>query len=98
MTSTHLVEAVNKAVGDLKRFRDETRLQMHLAGREARDRWRVLEDKLTRTLDSAHEFAESTARVLDELKTEVREFRASLRGSGKRPRPTHRDGLGRSVS
>jgi len=33
-------------IADLKRQRDELRLQLHLASREAKDEWEELEDKL----------------------------------------------------
>lgn len=37
---------MNKIMADLKRQRDELRLQMHLASKEAKDEWEELEEKM----------------------------------------------------
>ncbi len=79
INGARLAEAVRRTLEDLKTLRDETRLQVNLAGREARDKWRALEDKLARSAEDARAFGESTATALDDLKEELRCFGASLR-------------------
>jgi hypothetical protein len=99
MSSTGLAQVVDRALQDLKRMKDKTRVRMHLAGREARDKWRVLEKKLTRTAGKARTFADSTARALDDLTDEVRKFRTSLpRRQKKRSDAPRNNGPGRSAT
>ena len=43
---------------ELKQKRDELRVQMHLATKEARDEWEELEEKMEEFSDKAKEFAD----------------------------------------
>ena len=65
---------------ELRALRDEIRLELHLAGMEAKEAWKKLEprirdaeEKVERSVTSA------THAALKELTDSVREFRASLR-------------------
>lgn len=53
---------------DLRRFADELELKVHLAGMEARDRWRALEPRLRRLEEKMEtKTAEASAWVAEEL-------------------------------
>ena len=43
---------------EIKQKRDELRVQMHLATKEARDEWEELEEKMEEFSDKAKEFAD----------------------------------------
>jgi hypothetical protein len=72
----------------LKLLRDEIRLQIHLAGMDAKDTWRALEPELERVLREAetagHELAvEMTAR----LRSLRQSIERAIDKAQKRPRP-----------
>lgn len=74
-TTQQLKTEVQKSIHLLGTLRDEIRVKLHLAGLEAKDRWKVLNaeaEKLTRDVGRA-----SQATVEDVVKR-LREFRASL--------------------
>jgi hypothetical protein len=76
---TELHAELKKTLDQLQMLRDEVRLQLHLAGLEAKERWNKLEPKLE---EAEHRAAEATESSLDALKQTVgslRELRESLR-------------------
>jgi hypothetical protein len=64
-----------KAVGELQRLRDEIKLQLHLAGADARDAWEKLEPAL-RQFEERVERASETA--LDEVRAKGSELKGEL--------------------
>ncbi len=73
-------ETFEKEVDDLRRIRDELRVQMHLAGQEAKDgfhalekRWEQVEAKAKVVAEgaegAAEDVGEAAKRLLEEFKT-----------------------------
>jgi len=65
--------------GRLERLRDEIRLDMHLAGMDARDRWRVLEPRLLQAEKLASHLTEITFRAMGQMAAEVKRFQDYLK-------------------
>lgn len=61
-------------IADLKQKRDELRLQMHLASKEAQDEWQELEEKLEDFTAKAKldETGEGVGRALGQLGNELK--------------------------
>jgi hypothetical protein len=53
---------------DVRRLADELHVKLHLAGMEARDRWRALEPRLTAL---EHDLARSGKRMTDAVEREL---------------------------
>ncbi|NOK20136.1 hypothetical protein [Corallococcus carmarthensis] len=68
----------------LRTLRDELRLEMHLAGMEVRERWRMLEPKVQEAEQRARAMTDEGQWLLDELLRHMRELRKEIR--------EHRDG------
>lgn len=76
-------QTLESGLQELRTLRDEIRLQLHLAGQEARDRWEQnLEpylDKLEMQVRSATDSTLDTLReAIDRAKSSFREYRAQL--------------------
>lgn len=76
-------QTLESGLQELRTLRDEIRLQLHLAGQEARDRWENnLEpylDKLEMQFRSATDSTLDTLReAVDRAKSSFREYRAQL--------------------
>jgi len=72
----HKRSEIQRALDEVKRFRDEIRVRVHLGEMDAKKTWRKLEpriDKLDRQLDAAG------ARVSAELKAAVEQMRKSMK-------------------
>ena len=70
-----LKDESKKVVGDLQRMRDEIKLQLHLAGADARDAWDKLEPQLKQFEDKVEQATET---ALDELRTKGTELKANV--------------------
>jgi hypothetical protein len=73
--------AVHKRLGELKTLRDQIRVDLNLAGKEARDRWRGIERRIRATQERVR--ASESVRALAPLLDSVRKFRATLRRKSK---------------
>lgn len=83
MTSIH--QALDARMQELRTLRDEIRLQLHLAGQEARERWeRHLEPYVVHLEAQLRHITEATAESLreaiDRAAAAFREFRGQLPG------------------
>ncbi len=83
------MEALQDLANDLRRKRDELKLQLHLASMEAKQQWEALEEKWDRFAVEAH-LTETTANVEEglkllgeELAQGYEDFRAALSGAKK---------------
>ena len=69
---------------DLKQMRDEIRVKLHLAGQEAKDKWRELEPKLeeleVKFEKSGQQLGEATTKLFEEVGQAIREFGARVMG------------------
>ncbi len=64
---------------ELRALRDEIRLELHLAGMEAKEAWRRLEPRVREAEEKVERgVSHATHTALQELTESVREFRASL--------------------
>lgn len=78
--TTALKGEARKALDTLQSLRDEIRLQIHLAGMDAKDRWRELEPRIETALGRAAEGGSELGKtLLQDLTEELQKLRASLR-------------------
>ncbi len=66
-------------LGRLKTLRDEIRVDIHLAGMEARDKWREMEPVMRDAEKLAEEVSDVSQRAMEEMVEKFRGFRESLR-------------------
>ena len=79
MPETDAKEVVRDSLAALKTLRDEIRVDLNLAGKEVRDRWRRLETRLRAAETRAREARRGGERGLSSLVESARQFRSSLR-------------------
>jgi hypothetical protein len=72
-TSMH--ERFTRRGAQLRTLRDEVRVKLHLAGMDARDRWRELEPEVDAALAKIED---ATGRALDRLIRKIEKFNDSL--------------------
>lgn len=68
----------------LKTLRDEIRVQLHLAGLEAKERWDILESEFRDLQQSAKNRSLDTNERVRDLLQEFREFKNALFGKDRR--------------
>jgi len=86
--TTELKSDMNKSLDELKMVRDEVRVQVHLAGMEARERWAVLEEELFEAEKAAEAAVSEVAhRALTKSVAKLKAFRTSLARKGKSTPP-----------
>jgi hypothetical protein len=69
-----------KSLALLQTLRDEVRVQIHLAGLDAKDRWNKLEPRMEAAAEkAAGEITEASRAVVDEAVGALKEFHASLK-------------------
>jgi hypothetical protein len=69
---------VRKRLAELRTLRDEIRLKLNLAGKEARDRWRKLEARVEAAENHVRGARRQSARSLSKLVEDLRRFRNHL--------------------
>jgi CBS domain-containing protein len=74
-----LTELVKNSLAALRTLRDEIRVDLNLAGKEARDRWRRLEVRLQAAEAHARATRREGARSFEVLVENARQFRKTLR-------------------
>lgn len=69
---------------DIKRIADEVRVQLHLAGKEAKDEWAKLEPKLrqfeSRAEQATENLADELRNVGTDLKAQLHKLRDRIKG------------------
>lgn len=72
---------LNTTLDELRTLRDEIRVQLHLAGMEAKDKWnRDLEPRLySMEKDVQRDVSDATKSALHELSVSMKRFRDSLK-------------------
>jgi predicted nucleic acid-binding Zn-ribbon protein len=85
-TKSDFSEWIKREIEDLRRMRDELRVQGHLAKAEVRDRW----EALNRTLKALESRAKRTSRAVEqplhELEKDARKLAQDLREGYRRLR------------
>lgn len=76
-TTTH-DDWKKESLAALKALRDEIRLDLHLAGMDAKDEWKRLEPKLHEAERLAEDIGSVSRKAVEEIVDRVREFRRSL--------------------
>jgi DNA-directed RNA polymerase alpha subunit len=80
-----LKEEVDKAVAQLRTIRDEIKLQLHLAGKDAQEAWRKLEPSLGDLEQKMGQVTDATKAKAQELLKRFNEMRDRLKKEpGKR--------------
>lgn len=64
-----------RVMGELQTLRDEIRLKLHLAGKEAHEAWNKLEPELT---ELEHKLGVAAENTVNELKSKGAELKANL--------------------
>jgi CBS domain-containing protein len=86
---TEWQDRFEKELDELRRVRDELRVRMHLAKKDAQDRWQQLEKRMgeleahakraaQRTEAPLHELADATRHLLEEMRVGYRDLRKLL--------------------
>ena len=75
---TDVTDLVQNSLAALRTLRDEIRLDLNLAGKEVRDRWRRLEARLQAAETRARETRREGARSLAALIENAKEFRTRV--------------------
>jgi hypothetical protein len=78
-TTTQLKGDIKKGLEALRTLRDEVKVQIHLAGMEAKEHWGKLEPRLEAVERAAQEATESSREALNETLKLVREFLGTLK-------------------
>ena len=78
-TTQRLEDEMKQGLALLQTMRDEVRLQIHLAGLEARDEWNLLEPILADVERSAATMTEATHHALQQALTRLRKLHTNLR-------------------
>lgn len=71
-------EGIQQSLENLRRLRDEIRVQMHLASLEAKQRWAQLEPKMHQAEIMAHDISDTARKAIEEIVAEFRHFRRSI--------------------
>jgi argonaute-like protein implicated in RNA metabolism and viral defense len=74
-----LKQEVDKAVAQLRTIRDEIRLQLHLAGKEAQEAWKKLEPSLGDLEQKMGQVTEATKAKAQELLKHFNELREKVK-------------------
>lgn len=79
-------EHFDELFDELRKARDELRVQLHLAAAEARDEWEVLEKKWVKFQDRAGEVGEATGEAAEDVGEALELVGEELRKGYKRIR------------
>ena len=79
MNERQMRDWMKENLGRLKTLRDEIRVDIHLAGMEARDKWKELEPVVRDAEKLAEEVTDVSQRAMEDLVEKFRGFRESLR-------------------
>lgn len=78
--------SLHERLETLRTLRDEIRVQIHLAGRDLRDEWNALDERLTHPERRICEYGRAAEIVADRLISDVRAFRDALADRLRSPR------------
>lgn len=82
--TTDLKADMQKSLEELKMMRDEVRVQLHLAGMDAKSRWTVLEEELFQAEKAAESaMGEAAHKAIRKSVAKLEAFRSTLAGKPK---------------
>jgi len=79
MDERQLRDWMKENLDRLQTLRDEIRVDVHLAGMDARDRWKELEPMVRDAEKLAEDVTDVSRRAMEELVEKFRHFRESVR-------------------
>ena len=79
MNERQMRDWMKENLGRLKTLRDEIRVDIHLAGMEARDKWKELEPVVRDAEKLAEDVTDVSRRAMEDLVEKFRHFRESVR-------------------
>jgi len=79
MDNKQMRDWMQENMGKLKTLRDEIRVDLHLAGMDAKDKWKELEPKFRDAEKLAEEVSDVSRKAMEEMVERFRNFRESLR-------------------
>jgi rubrerythrin len=79
MAETKMRDWMYENLGKLKTLRDEIRVDLHLAGMEAKDKWKEMEPKFREAERLVEDVSDVSRRALEEMVEHFKQFRESLR-------------------
>jgi hypothetical protein len=82
MTTGGMGQMFEARLAELRRLRDEIRLQIHLAGRDLHDQWQHLDRRMPEAVRVGRELRDVTTGALDELIEDVKAFRERMKEPG----------------
>lgn len=79
MNTTQMRDWMHESLGQLKTLRDEIRVDLHLAGMDAKDKWKELEPKFHEAEKLVENISEVSRHAMEEMVSRFRTFRESIR-------------------
>ncbi len=78
MNGTNVRRRLSDSFDELRRRRDQLRLEIHLARMEAKERWRTFEPRLHEAERFAKDVTQVSRRAMGEISGKLRDLRVSL--------------------
>jgi hypothetical protein len=79
MDNKQMRDWMHENLSKLKTLRDEIRVDLHLAGMDAKDKWKELEPKFRDAEKLVEEVSDVSRKAMEEMVEHFRNFRESLR-------------------
>ena len=79
MQAEEFRKEANQMLENIKAMRDEIRLEMHLAGMDAKDAWKKLEPRANEAEKLAKEVSDVSRKALKDIQGKLQEFKANLK-------------------
>ena len=77
-TTTELKHEMQKSLALMRTLRDEVRVQVHLAGMDAKEEWRKLEPQLADVERAANDLSEAACNAVSEAVRRLSKLRSSI--------------------
>ncbi len=79
MDTKQMRDWMQQNLGKLETLRDEIRVDLHLAGMDAKDKWKEMEPKLRDAEKLLDNVSDASRKAMEEMVEGFRKFRESLR-------------------
>jgi len=79
MDNKQMRDWMHENLGKLKTLRDEIRVDLHLAGMDAKDKWKEMEPKFRDAEKLVEDVSDASRKAMDEMVEHFRTFRESIR-------------------
>lgn len=85
MNQTETQKWMKDSLDNLKTMRDELRLEMHLAGMEAKEKFKEIEPLVKKAEQLAGEVSDVSRKAMTEIVNKVEEFAKAFKAKGNGP-------------